>query len=376
MRTPLYDLYASYPGVKLIDFAGWEMPLNFAAGIIAEHRRVREAAGLFDVSHMGELFFEGAGSAEALDWLVTNDVRGMEVGQALYSPMCTVDGGTIDDLIVYRLGPESFMVVVNAANTAKDLAWMTSESRRGRAGAFVPAVTDRSQEIALLAFQGPKAEAWLSGLTTTDLSKIRPFRFASRVLLAGGEVTLARTGYTGEDGFELFVAANEAPRVWGAILEATGPLGALPCGLGARDSLRIEARLPLFGQELDGSIGPLEAGLAGFVKLAKGEFCGRAALLAQQERGLRRVLRGCEMIDRGVPRHGYLVYADRSEIGVVTSGERSPTLDTFIGLVLVSREWSKIGTEIEIDFGGKRKRARIVKTPFYSRRRAGNELSQ
>jgi len=376
MRTPLYDLYSTYPGVKIIDFAGWEMPLNFAAGIIAEHRRVREGAGLFDVSHMGELFLEGAGSAETLDWLVTNDVRGMEVGQAIYTPMCTPDGGTIDDLIIYRLGPERFMVVVNAANTAKDLAWMNVESRKVRPAALAATITDRSREIALLAFQGPKAEAWLSGLTATDLSKIRPFRFASGVLLSGVEATVARTGYTGEDGFELFVAAEEAARLWRTILDASGTLGALPCGLGARDSLRIEARLPLFGQELDGSIGPLEAGLASFVKMEKGEFCGRAALREQKERGLRRVLRGCEMIDRGVPRHGYIVYGDNSEIGVVTSGERSPTLDTFIGLVLVSREWSEIGTEIDIDFAGKRKRARIVKTPFYRRRRAEHEQSE
>ncbi len=376
MRTPLYDAYSTYPGVKMIDFAGWEMPLHFAAGIIAEHRRVREAAGLFDVSHMGELLFEGPGSVETLDWLVTNDVRGMDVGQALYSPMCTPDGGTIDDLIIYRLASESFMVVVNAANTAKDLAWMKTESRRIRPTAVAPKIVDRSREIALLAFQGPKAEAWLSGLAGTDLSAIRPFRFASGVLLSGVEATIARTGYTGEDGFELFVAADDAVRVWRAILDACGPLGALPCGLGARDSLRIEARLPLFGQELDASIGPLEAGLASFVKMEKGEFCGRAALQAQKERGLRRVLRGCEMIDRGVPRHGYLVYADRSEIGIVTSGERSPTLDTFIGLVLISREWSTIGTEIEIDFGGRRKRARVVKTPFYRRRRSEHELSE
>ncbi len=374
MRTPLYEIYSSYPGVKMIDFAGWEMPLNYSAGILAEHRRVREAAGLFDVSHMGELFFEGEGSAEGLDWLVTNDVRGMEVGQALYSPMCAPDGGTIDDLIIYRLAVDRFMVVVNAANRAKDLAWMRDESRPARAA--VERIADRSQEIALLAFQGPKAEAWLSGLTATDLAEIPSFRFRAGVLLAGIEVTVARTGYTGEDGFELFVAADRASELWRAILAASEPRGALPCGLAARDSLRIEARLPLYGQELDASIGPLEAGLASFVRLEKGEFCGREALRSLAERGLPRVLRGCEMIDRGVPRHGYPVYAGGEKIGFVTSGERSPTLDTFIGLVLVSRERSGIGSEIEIEIGGKRKRARIVRTPFYRRRRADNEQSK
>lgn len=370
-RSPLFESYRHYRGVKLVDFHGWELPLNFEAGIIGEHVCVRKNAGLFDVSHMGEVSIEGPGAQELVDWLVTNDVRSLPVGRALYSPMCYPDGGVVDDLLVYRRGDERFMLVVNASNTEKDLRWIREQASAGgpagvRGGAGIR-IEDRSDAVALMALQGPKAADYLGEVT--DTSALRPFAFLDELELFGHRVLLSRTGYTGEDGFELFSAAEEAPAIWGELMRLYGPRGVLPCGLGARDTLRIEARLPLYGQELSADISPLEAGLSPFVKLEKADFCGRAALLEQKERGVPRVVRGFRMIDKGVPRTGYPVFIGEKPVGSVTSGMKSPTLDAFIGLVLAERGTVKRGTQIEIEAGTRRKRAEIVATPFYRRAR-------
>lgn len=370
-KSPLYETYKDYPGAKIVDFAGWELPLCFESGIIAEHLAVRRCAGLFDVSHMGEIEIAGSDATDLVDWLVTNDVRGMSVGHALYSPMCYPDGGVVDDLLVYKRGEQRFMLVVNAANTAKDLRWIVQENPLVRGDPSTNTdvtVVDRSEEIALIAFQGPKAADFLREIVGSVVDSVTGFEFVEDVDVLGVPVLLSRTGYTGEDGFELFVAAGKAGLVWSGLVERFRRHDVLPCGIGARDTLRIEAKLPLYGQELSPEISPLEAGLATFVKLEAGDFCGKEALLAMRERGIPRVLRGFRMIDKGVPRHGYAVYANGERVGVVTSGLKSPMLDAFVGLVLAKRRTLEKGMNIEVDFGTRRKRAEVVSTPFYRNR--------
>lgn len=363
-RSPLYDTYRDYPGVKLIEFAGWELPLSFEAGIIGEHLCVRRNAGLFDVSHMGEFDIEGRNAAALLDWLVTNRVNDMEVGKAIYSPMCYPDGGVVDDLLVYRMAKERFMVVVNAANTATDLAWISRENPWIESHTGVT-VTDRTASVALMAFQGPKAAEYLRGIAGKVIDGLAPFEFMENVEMFGRRAMLSRTGYTGEDGFEIFARAEDAPAIWSGLMDRYRGSGVLPCGLGARDTLRIEARLPLYGQEISSEISPLEGGLKVFVKFEKSDFCGKRALVAMRERGVPRTLRGVRMIDKGVPRTGYPVFVRGEEVGVVTSGLKSPILDSFLGLVLVRSGVLEKGMTIEIDFGSKRKRAEVVSTPFY-----------
>ncbi len=369
-RSPLYDTYKDYPGVKLVDFAGWELPLQFQAGIIAEHMCVRQNAGLFDVSHMGEIELEGEGAGSFVDWLVTNDIGALDVGQAAYTPMCYPEGGVVDDLLVYRRGAARYMFVVNAANRAKVVRWITQENpltRSGRVhlGQDGVRVTDRSDEIALLALQGPSALPILSELVAGDIAAIKPFHFVEQVRLFGESILLSRTGYTGEDGFEIYCDATSAPAIWKGLIEHGAEAGVLPCGLGARDTLRIEARLPLYGQEISSDISPLEGGLKPFVKFEKGEFCGREKLLELQRSGIPRTLRGIRMIDKGVPRTGYPVWLGDQQVGLVTSGLKSPVLGSFVGLVLASAGILKKGMEVEVDFGPRRKRAEVVATPFY-----------
>lgn len=375
-RTPLYEIYKSYPGVKLVDFAGWELPLHFEPGIIAEHMSVRTAAGLFDVSHMGEIEIEGPHALELVDWLVTNDVAAMSVGQALYTPMCYPHGGVVDDLLVYRLAESKLMLVVNAANTEKDLRWisrenpwlqsrLTGNSSKQSPGDVGVRISNVSDSIALIAFQGPKAADLLRQAAGPVVDSISSFEFVETSAIFGKPIILSRTGYTGEDGFEIFAPAPEAPDIWSSLMDLGRAHGVLPCGLGARDTLRIEARLPLYGQELSAEISPLEGGLKHFVKLEKSDFCGRAALLEMEKKGVPRSLRGFRMIDKGVPRPGYAVYVENRKVGSVTSGLRSPMLDAFVGLVLADSGVLKKGMTIEIDDGRKRKRAEIVATPFY-----------
>ncbi|ALA54599.1 glycine cleavage system aminomethyltransferase GcvT [Shouchella clausii] len=360
LRTPLYELY-DQAGAKTVDFGGWELPVSFS-GIKKEHHAVRNAAGLFDVSHMGELLVEGPDALNSLQALVTNDLSKLQDNQAQYNAMCTESGGTVDDLIVYRRNENAYLLVLNAANIQSDIEWI-----RAHVSGQVT-LTDISNETALLAVQGPKALAVLQTLTDEPLSEIRPFRFKENVMFAAIPVLASRTGYTGEDGFELYVKAGDAAELWRAILAAGEPFGLLPCGLGARDTLRFEARLPLYGQELTKDISPIEAGIGFAVKTDKqAAFIGQQALKKQKEQGPSRMLVGIEMVDRGIPRTGYRVFYQGQDVGFVTSGTQSPTLGKNVGLVLAKADAAAIDTELEVEVRGKRLRARVVKTPFYKR---------
>lgn len=366
-QTPLYPVYSSYPGVKLIDFGGWELPVNFQTGILAEHMKVRNQVGLFDVSHMGEFVLEGPGSDEFLHWLVTNDVLSMSDGQVLYTLMCYPEGGVVDDLIIYRKGKDSYLLVVNAANIDKDFSWITKANSNfsDSSGAAKPVIRNVSDDYVQIALQGPNAEDVLQ-ILWSECTEIEFFHFSDQVEIKGLPCLISRTGYTGEDGFEIYIDSEHGPAMWNLLLEVGEPFGIAPCGLGARDTLRLEAKLPLYGHELSKDITPLEANLSVFISFDTGEFCGRNALVKQKEVGIPRSLRGIIMEDKGVPRNGYEVYVGDEHIGFVTSGAKSPLLDSFIGLVLIKRGIGlKIGDLVDIDIRGKRKKARLVKTPFY-----------
>ncbi|MGG0642893.1 glycine cleavage system aminomethyltransferase GcvT [Sporosarcina gallistercoris] len=359
-RTPLFESYIPYNG-KTIDFGGWELPVQFS-GIKAEHEAVRTAAGLFDVSHMGEVVVSGEGALAFLQKLMTNDVSKLVVGQAQYTAMCYEDGGTIDDLLIYKRSDNDFLLVVNASNIEKDVGWMKQQ-----AGNDVK-IDNQSESWSLLALQGPKAEMILQRLTDEPLEKIRFFRFKDDVKVAGEKTLLSRTGYTGENGFEIYCAPEAAVKLWDAILTEGKEDGLLPSGLGARDTLRFEAGLPLYGQELSKDISPLEAGLGFVVKLKKEEdFLGKSALAAQKNDGIPRKLVGIEMIDKGIPRTGYPVYHNDELVGEVTTGTQSPTLKKNIGFALVNRDISELGTGLEVEVRNKRLKARIIETPFYKR---------
>lgn len=358
-RTPLFNDYKQ--SAKTVDFGGWEMPVSFS-GIKNEHEAVRNAAGIFDVSHMGELLVEGKDALENLQMLLTNDLSKLSDNQAQYNAMCTEDGGTVDDLIVYRRSETSYLLVLNAANIDSDIAWIKEHVKGDLT------LTNQSEETALLAVQGPKAIELLQTLTSTNLAEIRPFRFQENVEIASFPVFASRTGYTGEDGFELYVEAHLASRLWAAILQAGEPFGLLPCGLGARDTLRFEAKLALYGQELSRDISPIEAGIGFAVKVDKEkDFIGKRVLKRQKEEGASRKLVGIEMIGRGIPRTDYVVYVGDNKVGFVTTGTQSPTLGRNVGLVLIDAKFSALGTEIEVDIRGKRVLAKVVKTPFYKR---------
>lgn len=360
-RTPLYPLYEKY-GAKTVPFGGWEMPVQFSS-IVKEHLAVRSKAGLFDVSHMGEFRVKGPDALPLIQMLVTNDVSKMEIGQAIYSPMCYPDGGTVDDLLIYRLDVEEYLMIVNAANIEKDLEWITRHHEGN------VEIEDLSDRTALLALQGPLAERILQKLTDENLSLLFPFHFRQDVKVAGANLLVSRTGYTGEDGFELYCSPEDALMLWEEILRVGEDEGVIPCGLGARDTLRLEARLPLYGQELSPEISPLEAGLRPWVKLDKEDFIGKEPLLEQMTNGVPRKLVGIEMVDRGIARHGYPIFQQGEEVGLITSGSYSPTLEKNIGLALVSSKASEPGTELEVEIRGKRLRSVVVKTPFYKRKK-------
>lgn len=359
-RTPLFESYARYGG-KTIDFGGWELPVQFSS-IKDEHEAVRTKAGLFDVSHMGEIFVSGPDSLSYLQKLLTNDVSKLEDGQAQYTALCYEDGGTIDDLLVYKLGNERYLLVVNASNIEKDFEWM-QKHRDGEVE-----LDNASERFGLLALQGPLAENVLAALTEEDLSSIRPFRFKDQVAVAGQQVLVSRTGYTGEDGFEIYGSPEAVTALWDRILEAGESQGIVPAGLGARDTLRFEAGLALYGQELSKDITPLEAGIGFAVKLKKdSDFIGKQALVEQKEAGVPRKSVGIEMIDKGIPRHGYTVYKGDEKIGEVTTGTQSPTLKKNIGLALLDAKHNELGTEVDVEIRNKRLKAKIVAAPFYKR---------
>ncbi|MGE0641272.1 MAG: glycine cleavage system aminomethyltransferase GcvT [Thermoanaerobaculia bacterium] len=358
-RTPLFDRHVA-AGAKMVDFAGWEMPVQYA-GVMDEHRAVRTAVGLFDVSHMGEFRIAGSvpGAAEAFVQSFTpNDVAKLTPGRAHYSALLTPEGTFVDDLLVYRLGADEFLIVVNASNIEGDFAWIAAQPRPEGV-----TLENLSASYALLALQGPQAPALLQSLTATDLSAIRYYRFAHGEV-DGRSALLSRTGYTGEDGFELYVTPADAAPLWDRLVAG----GAVPAGLGARDTLRLEAGMALYGHEIDRTTTPWEAGLDWIVKLEKGDFMGREALVAAQERGPRRRLVGFEVEGRGIARQGHLIRAsDGREIGVVTSGTFSPTLEKALGMAHVETASSAVGTGLEIDVRGKPVAARVVALPFYKR---------
>lgn len=361
-RTPLYEAHKAL-GARLIDFGGWEMPVQYSLGIIKEHQRVRNAVGLFDVSHMGEVSLRGPASLAAAQHLVTGDVGALRDGAALYTLMCLEAGGIVDDCIVYRRGAQDFLIILNAANRAKDLAWIRDHA----AGAEV---VDESDETGLIAVQGPKAVALVDSLSPADLAAVERFHFA-RAEVAGVPCMVARTGYTGEDGFELACPANRAEVLWNALMEAGVTADICPVGLGARDTLRLEARLSLYGNDIDETTTPFEAGLGWAVKLDAGPFIGRDALIAQQKAGLRRKLVGFVLEGKGIARHGYAI-VDRQRpgdpvIGQVTSGTMGPTIGKPIGLGYVPIEYSSVGSTLHVDCRGKDIPAKVHKGPFYRR---------
>ena len=361
-RTPLFESYKKL-GAKVIDFGGWELPVQFSS-ILEEHEAVRTQAGLFDVSHMGEFIVEGKDAESFINSIVSNDITKVEINQAQYSAMCYPDGGTIDDLIVYKLEDQKYLFVPNAANIDKDYEWI-KEHLKGDV-----TLKNISSEVGQLALQGPKAESILQKLTDIDLSQIVFYHFAQNVTISGiTDILVSRTGYTGEDGFELYLAADKVADLWDKLLEAGREDGLKPCGLGARDTLRLEARLNLYGQELSKDITPLEAGIGFAVKTTKeSDFIGKEALAKQKEEGVKRKIVAIELTGRGIPRHGYKVFsANDEEIGEVTSGTQSPTLKKSIGLALVATEHSKIGTELKVEVRNKKIDAVVVKAPFYKR---------
>jgi aminomethyltransferase len=361
-RTPLHDRHVA-AGAKLVDFAGWEMPVQYA-GVMDEHRAVRAAAGLFDVSHMGEIRVAGPGAAAFVQSITPNDVEKLAVGRIHYSAILTPEGTYIDDLLVYRIAADELMLVVNASNADGDFAWIRAQLD-ARNGAGVE-LEDVSHRFALIALQGPKAVEILRPLTNVDLNTIKYYGFAVGEVLERHAI-VSRTGYTGEDGFELYVAPEAADPLWDGLLAAGAPLGLVPAGLGARDTLRLEAAMALYGHEIDRTTTPWEAGLDWTVRLDKGDFVGREALVAAKERGLERKLVGFEVEGRGIARQGHGVVFDGRAVGGVTSGTFSPTFEKALGLAYVEKALAAPGTAVEIDVRGKPVAARVVPTPFYKR---------
>jgi aminomethyltransferase len=357
LRTPLYAAHLRH-AARMVEFAGWDMPVQYA-GLIEEHEAVRHAAGLFDVSHMGEVVFRGPRALAALQAVFTNDLSKVADGQAQYGCLCREDGGIVDDVVVYRRAAEDLLVCVNAANRQKDFDWL-----KGHAGGAD--VVNESDAWGQLALQGPKAAAVLATLTRTDLAAIQTYRHAPGTV-AGVPCLVARTGYTGEDGFELFCPAEKADGLWEALLEAGRAAGVQPAGLGCRDTLRLEMAYRLYGSDMDDGTSPLEAGLAWVVKLDKGDFIGRAALQRQKAEGLTRKLVGFQLSEPGIARHGYPVLRDGKPVGVVTSGTRSPSLKTSIGLGYVPPALAAEGSALAVEIRGKAVAAAVVKTPFLSR---------
>jgi len=361
-RTPLHAEHVRAGG-KMVAFAGYEMPIQYPTGIVAEHRAVRTNAGLFDLSHMGEFFFVGEGAGAAIDGLVSSDIAGLAVGQARYGLLTNERGTIVDDVIVYRLADDEYLMVVNAANIAKDRAHIQAHLPKG------VGLDDRSAETALIAIQGPRAGTILSSVTDLEerersIEGLPPFG-VTRARVAASRAIVARTGYTGEDGFEVFVDNDRAPQVWSRLLAAGESTGLIPIGLGARDTLRLEARFSLYGNDIDETTDPIEAGLGWTTKLEK-QFLGRDAIAAAKERGPKRRIAGLE-VTGGVARHGHDVVKDGTVVGRVTSGTFGPTVQKNIALAYVPTELAKVGTELAVRIRDKDIPAKVVKTPFFKR---------
>jgi glycine cleavage system T protein (aminomethyltransferase) len=353
LRTPLYDKHLE-ASARMVEFAGFDMPVQYQ-GLLEEHAAVRENVGMFDVSHMGEITVEGPGALETAQRLVTNDLSKCKDGQAQYSALCNEQGGVIDDIIVYRFSPDRLFVCVNASGRTKDFEWMRTHAKSG------VAVGQRSDDWAQIAIQGPKAPTLVDSLCEPRVLDLAYYHFREATVAGVRGCIVARTGYTGEDGFEVFVPPSGAPRLWDALRAK----GVVPCGLGARDSLRLEVAYRLYGNDMDEEHTPLEAGLGWIVKLDKpGGFIGSDALIRQKQEGLRRKLAGFKVTGKGIARHGYPVLKDGHRAGEVTSGTMSPVLKEAIGLAYVPAAAAKEGTQFEVEIRGKPVAAQVVKTPF------------
>lgn len=364
-KTPLFDEHVSAGG-RMVPFAGYSLPVQYTS-LVEEHLAVRSKAGLFDVSHMGEVFISGPAAMDFVQKISCNNHGKLAVGRAQYTGLMYPEGTFVDDMLVHRMDDDEFLLVVNAANRHKDVRYLQ------QVAAPIDGVTveDRSDDWAQMAVQGPLAPEIVQALTDTDLGAIRYYRFTWGSV-AGRRALIARTGYTGEDGFELYTAPDDAPAVWRALLEEGGPKGLIPAGLGCRDTLRFEAGMCLYGNEIDADTTPLEAGLGWIVKLDKGDFIGRDVLEQQAEQGTERRLVGFEMVDRGIARHGHEVFlgADGDEaVGVVTTGTHAPTFDRALGMAYVPTDHAQVGRELFIQVRNRRLVARIIDLPFYSRKK-------
>lgn len=362
-KTPEYAMHLKYHG-KMVDFGGWDLPVQYE-GILKEHHQVRSKAGLFDVSHMGEIDVKGEKAEDFVQYLVTNNVKKLVNNQVQYTPMCYPNGGVVDDLLIYKYSTSHYLLVVNAANTDKDYEWIARNAFEG------VTVKNVSAEYVQLAIQGPLAQVILQKICDADLEQIKYYYFLPEVHIAGVKCLLSRTGYTGEDGMEIYFAAEHAEKLWEAILQAGGDEIA-PIGLGARDSLRFEAKLPLYGQEMDADISPLEAGLGFFVKLDGDDFIGREALIKQKTEQQDRVQVEFQMVERGIARSHYEVQKEGQKIGWVTSGAFAPSLDKNIGLALIDRKYAEVGGEIDVMIRNKPVKGQIGKGLFYQKKTRQN----
>lgn len=360
-KTPLFEVHQSN-GAKMVDFAGWGMPIEYE-GITPEHHAVRNDAGIFDVSHMGEILLQGPEARKYLDYIVANDIQSMENGKVLYTHFTNENGGVVDDLLVYKYSDDKILLVVNASNVDKDFGWVSSHAK-----GYQVEVSNLSDDTAEIAIQGPKAESILQRITDTKLSEMDAFTFQDHVIVDGIDCLISRTGYTGEDGFEIYMKPDKIEQLWNKFLEIGKEDGLKPIGLGARDTLRFEARLPLYGNEFDDNISPLEAGYGFFVKVNKeSDFIGKAALKAQKENGLKRKVVGLEILGKGIARHGYEVYKDGEKIGVITTGYASPTLGKTIALALLDSAHTALDTAVQVQVRNRFLDAKIIKSNFYTK---------
>ncbi|HEY0882111.1 MAG TPA: glycine cleavage system aminomethyltransferase GcvT [Archangium sp.] len=355
--TPLNAAHRKLGG-RMVDFAGWDMPVQYD-GLIQEHERVRTAVGLFDVSHMGEIEFKGPGALEEANRLITNDLSKCTDGQAVYAGLLNEKGTFVDDVVAYRFSPEHIFICVNASNADKDFAWMSANAKKVKP-------VNRSDDFAQIAVQGPKAFGLVQKLANKPLDGVGTYRFTTGQV-AGVEAIISRTGYTGEDGFELYVAPNDAEKLWYALLENGKAEGCAPCGLGARDSLRTEMKYALYGNDIDDQHTPLEAGLGWIVKLDKPEFIGKDVLVAQKAAGVPRKLVGFELTEAGIPRAHYAILKDGQKVGEVTSGTMGPSVKKAVGIGYVPTALSAEGSTFHVDIRGRAVGARVVKTPFYKK---------
>lgn len=361
-KTPLNAAHRALGG-KMVDFGGWDMPVQYPAGVIEEHIATRTRAGLFDVSHMGEIWVEGPDAIPFVNRITTNDVTKLVDGQAHYSALPNEDGGVVDDLLVYRFAEDRLLLVVNAGTTDKDWEWINKNK-----GNENISLRNASSEYCQIAIQGPRSVEILQKLTETDLAPIGYYHFTEGKV-DGVDAIISRTGYTGEDGFEVYAAADKAEQLWNKLLETGKEYGILPCGLAARNTLRLESAMSLYGHELSDEISTLEANLGWITKLQKGDFIGRDQIAALKENGLTRKLIGFEMKEPGIARDGFDIYVGDKKVGVVTSGSPAPFLKKNIGLAFLPPEFANVGQEIRIDVRGKRLAAEVVPTPFYKRER-------